>query len=114
MKIEHKKDEENMNALLERPASSAYSAKNMVKPVSFFIAAPNAKWVSLVGDFNGWDPDADPMQRRIDGWWSIQVPLPHGHHHYLFLVDGTPTLDPQATGTAQADRYPKVSMVAVS
>jgi len=50
----------------------------------------------------------------VDGWWFIQVPLTHGHHNYLFLVDGTPTLDPKATGTVQADRYRKASVIAVS
>jgi 1,4-alpha-glucan branching enzyme len=103
-----------MNAVLEQPATGTYSAKHMRKPVNFFYATPDAKAVNLMGDFNNWDPKSLPMERRVDGWWSIQVPLTHGHHHYLFLVDGRPELDPHATGTVQVDRYSTVSLIAVS
>ena len=103
-----------MNTVRERPMTSPYSAKDMAKPVNFYYASPEAKSVSLVGDFNDWSPNSLAMQRRVDGWWFIQMSLTHGHHHYLFLVDGTPTLDPKATGTVQADRYRKASVIAVS
>ena len=103
-----------MNAVLERPTTTPYSAKNMAKPINFYCSKPDAKSVNLMGDFNDWNPKSLPMQRRADGWWFIQVPLTHGHHHYLFLVDGTPTLDPSATGTARVDRYAEVSIIAVS
>ena len=103
-----------MNTVLERPTASPYSAKNMAKPVNFYYASPEAKTVNLIGDFNDWNPSSLTMQRRVDGWWFIQVLLTHGHHHYLFLVDGTPALDPKATGTVQADQYGKASMIAVS
>jgi len=103
-----------MNTVLERPTTSPYSAKNMAKPVNFYYSSPEAKSVSLVGDFNDWNPNSLPMQRRVDGWWSIQVSPTHGHHHYLFFVDGTPALDPNATGTVQADQYGKALMIAVS
>jgi len=103
-----------MNTVLEQPATSPYSAKNMAKPINFYYASPGARAVNLMGDFNDWDPNSLPMQRRVDGWWFIQVPLTHGHHHYVFVVDGVPTLDPKATGTVQADHYSKASMIAVS
>ena len=95
-------------------ASSRYSAKSMAKPINFFFAAPEAEAVCLMGDFNGWNPISHPMERRQDGWWSLQVPLTHGHHQYLFVVDGTPTLDPHATGVAHNERYRSVSLIAVS
>jgi 1,4-alpha-glucan branching enzyme len=103
-----------MNATLEAPISKPYSARNMAKPISFYCAAPQAESVYLMGDFNDWNPLSHPMQRRIDGWWFLQVPLTHGHHQYQFLVDGTPTLDPHATGTARNERYSEVSVIGVS
>jgi 1,4-alpha-glucan branching enzyme len=99
---------------LERPADNRYSAKSMTKPISFFFSAPEAESVYLMGDFNGWSPNAHAMQRRPDGWWLLQVPLTHGHHQYLFLVDGRPTLDPHASGTVRNERYRQVSLLAVS
>jgi len=103
-----------MKAVFERPLPSHYSAKDMTKPVNFYSAEPKAASVNLVGDFNDWNPTAHPMERRVDGWWFIQVPLAHGHHPYVFLVDGEPMLDPKATGTIQIDRYAKASVIAVS
>ena len=97
----------------ERQAPSPYSARLMAKPVHFYYANPAAKSVSLTGDFNAWHPDAHPMRRREDGWWFIEVPLRHGHHQYLFLVDGQPMLDPQASGIARNYRNERVSLVFV-
>ncbi|HXI72759.1 MAG TPA: hypothetical protein VNN22_20665 [Verrucomicrobiae bacterium] len=67
------------------------------KPTHFYYANRDAKAVSLIGDFNEWNPEVHPLRRREDGWWFIEVRLTHGYHRYLFLVDGVPTLDPQAT-----------------
>jgi len=88
------------------------SAHNSHKPVSFFCAAPNAKSVELVGDFNHWHPF--PMQRSVDGWWRAHVELSHGHHQYRFLVDGQPMLDPHATGIVIDEHDERASLVAVS
>lgn len=81
-------------------------------PVSFYCAAPNAKTVDLVGDFNHWHPF--PMTRSVDGWWHARVELPHGHHQYRFLVDGKPMLDPHATGIVRDEHGDRVSLIAVS
>jgi hypothetical protein len=42
------------------------------------------------------------------------VVLGHGHHHYQFLIDGKPTLDPRAQGIARNEQNEKVSLIAVS
>ena len=89
-----------------------YSAHNSHKPVSFFCAAPKAKSVELIGDFNDWLPLA--MTPSVDGWWRAQVELCHGHHQYQFLVDGQPMLDPHATGMVRNERGERVSLIAVS
>lgn len=101
-----------MNALYDTPASRLHSARNSLRPVNFYCSAPGAKAVDLAGDFNHWQPI--PMCQRVDGWWFIQMDLPHGHHRYHFLVDGQPTLDPHASGTARDDDNQPVSLVAVS
>ncbi len=86
----------------------------MVKPVSFILLAPTAKTVALVGDFNAWDPTAHPLTRRFDGGWSALVELPHGHHRYQFLVDGTPRLDPRGQGVSRLGKNAQASLIAVS
>jgi 1,4-alpha-glucan branching enzyme len=43
--------------------------------VSFAVWAPNARRVSLVGDFNAWDGRRHPMRKRVDsGVWEIFIP----------------------------------------
>jgi 1,4-alpha-glucan branching enzyme len=95
-------------------ARDRYSAKKMAKPINFVCVAPAAKEVHLAGDFNDWDPTALPMKRQPDGAWLVQIQLNHGHHHYRFLVDGKPVLDPRAQGIARGHQGEKVSLIAVS
>jgi hypothetical protein len=66
--------------------------------VKFVLVAPQAARVSVVGDFNSWDPAATPMQRTpTGGTWSVVVPLSAGRHEYAFVVDGKQWLpDPSA------------------
>jgi len=67
-----------------------------------------------MGDFNGWDLAATPMRRMPDNRWMASVELNHGYHRYLFLVDGNPTLDPNANGITLNDCNDPVSLLAVS
>jgi 1,4-alpha-glucan branching enzyme len=55
--------------------------------VHFAVWAPNADWVSLVGDFNGWDGRVHPMRLIAPGGiWEIFIPnLPDGEK-YKFEV----------------------------
>jgi len=90
------------------------SARRPLHLVDFFCRAPQAKSVFLIGDFNGWQPTAHPMTRMPDGGWVIRMELPHGHHQYQFLVDGLPTLDPNAMGKVHNERNETVSLIAIS
>lgn len=45
-----------------------YNGKN---GVMFRVWAPNADEVSLVGDFNDWNPDADIMKKNDGGIWEL-------------------------------------------
>jgi len=40
---------------------------NNVKGVYFAVWAPNAEYVSVLGDFNGWNPERHPLSVRWDG-----------------------------------------------
>lgn len=86
----------------------------MLKPVNFFCTAPEAQAVSVVGEFNQWDPKANVMSQGPDGTWQAQVPLHHGHHQYCFWVDGKPKLDPRAQGVTSNARNERVSVMSVS
>jgi 1,4-alpha-glucan branching enzyme len=85
-----------------------------LRAINFICNAPHAKTVSLVGDFNQWNPAANPMKQMPDRCWLLQVELKHGHHRYAFLVDGVLTLDPRAQGITRNDKGERVSLVPVS
>ncbi len=42
----------------------------------------------VVGDFNDWERDADPMQRQADNSFSIRLALAPGRYEYKFVVNG--------------------------
>ncbi|HEV2547778.1 MAG TPA: 1,4-alpha-glucan branching protein GlgB [Stellaceae bacterium] len=67
-----------------------------VAGVSFAVWAPNAKRVSVVGDFNDWDGRRCPMRlRHAAGVWEIFVPgLGPGHVYKYELVGESGTLLP--------------------
>jgi len=91
-----------------------YSAKRSIRPTNFLCQAPEAQQVSLIGDFNDWNPAANPMRRMPDGGWHLLMPLKHGHHQYLFCVDGKLVLDPRGQGLTRHKRFDKVSLIAIS
>jgi hypothetical protein len=60
------------------------------KVTQFVLVAPNAKTVTLVGDFNDWNLAATSLARQDgDGVWWVTVALPPGRYRYAFVVDGT-------------------------
>jgi 1,4-alpha-glucan branching enzyme len=60
-----------------------------VEGVAFAVWAPNARRVSLVGDFNGWDGRRMPMRRRhAGGFWEIFVPGLRPGHLYKYELLG--------------------------
>jgi 1,4-alpha-glucan branching enzyme len=49
----------------------------------------NAKKASLCGEFNGWDPKANPMKKRKGGRWSTTISLKSGgEYRFRYLLDG--------------------------
>ena len=90
------------------------ASKSGVVSVNFICSAPEARHVSVIGDFNDWQPEANPMRRQPDGAWWLQLQISPGHHHYQVLVDGKPILDPRAQGVARNQQNQRVSLIAVS
>lgn len=64
--------------------------------VHFAVWAPNARIVSLVGDFNDWDPGRHVMRNRRDiGVWEIFIPDIGERRAYKYrIVGGDGTVQP--------------------
>ncbi len=66
--------------------------------VQFSLRAPQGtKSVVVVGDFNDWDKNANPMyDDNGDGIWNASISLAPGIYEYRFLLDGVRWIkDPQ-------------------
>lgn len=63
--------------------------------VTFTVKASEAKQVSLLGDFNNWNPKIHPMISDGSGTWNKTVMLTPGQYEYKFLIDGSWQEDPQ-------------------
>ncbi len=63
--------------------------KTKRRRTTFSCNAPEAKKVSLVGEFNNWNPVKHPMKIDHKGLWTKTIMLEPGVYEYKFLVDGT-------------------------
>src|SRR6266853_337764 len=59
-----------------------------VEGVAFVVLAPSARRVSVVGDFNFWNPRRHPMRVRGLGYWELFVPHATPGDHYKFDIVG--------------------------
>jgi hypothetical protein len=71
--------------------------------VQFRFEAPQARTVSLAGDFSNWAP-AYALKRSEPGVWTVVVPLKPGVHDYSFIVDGEKWI-PDPAAPAMADGF---------
>ena len=78
--------------------------------LQFVLVAPQAASVSLVGDFNDWDPARSPMQ-TAQGVWATALRLAPGRYRYAFLVNGVEWRADPAAPAAKDDEFGTPSSV---
>ncbi len=94
--------------LIARPWSR--DATNRSDLLPFVFVAPRAASVSLVGDFNDWDPARSPMQ-TAQGVWATAVRLAPGRYRYAFLVNDVEWRADPGAPTASDDEFGTPSSV---
>ena len=57
-----------------------------IEGVAFVVLAPNARRVSVVGDFNYWNPRRHPMRVRGLGYWELFIPHAMPGDRYKFDI----------------------------
>ena len=83
-----------------------------VTEIQFVFVDPDASSVTLVGDFNDWDPRANALVRApAGGLWTVTVPLAPGRHRYAFVVDGRRWSPDPAAPRAVGDDFDTPSSV---
>jgi 1,4-alpha-glucan branching enzyme len=56
--------------------------------VEFRFLRPDARQVSLAGDFNRWEDGSLSMQKGEGGWWSTRMSLEPGVYQFRYQADG--------------------------
>ena len=81
------------------------SAKDGVDGWDFAVWAPNAASVSVVGDFNDWDVNANRMQKQDDGVWTAFVAGATQFQAYKYAITSEmrPSLFRSRTGPGAPD-----------
>ncbi len=75
-------------ATLPRSVTAAPAGPSEFTASFRFKPEAEAKRVMLVGSFNNWDRDANPMAGpNKDGDWTAEIKLGAGSHQYKFLMD---------------------------
>lgn len=54
--------------------------------VAFRVWAPNADEVSVVGDFNDWNPDSNPMTNEDNGHWFVAIERATPGDEYKYCI----------------------------
>ncbi len=82
-----------------QPVSERFPALERQEIILTFSAL-DAQKVTVAGDFNGWNPDAAPLEKTGDSDWALRLMLRSGQYEYRFVVDGQWCEDPEAAGRA--------------
>jgi hypothetical protein len=98
-----------------RTATDQRSVASDARPVYLHLDAPTSSRVSVVGDFNDWDPSATPLKMITkDGRWMVELRLKPGRYHYRFLLDGRRwERDPSGPPSLDSDFGAPVSVLTV-
>lgn len=94
---------------------TAGDPESMPIPTAFTLENGAASRVSLVGDFNNWNPVTTRLVRQPGtNMWSVVTPIRPGRHVYAFMIDDTIlTLDPRASRAKDPTLNVDVSVVMV-
>jgi len=70
-----------------------FSKSKEVCKVTFTVAketADGAKQISVLGDFNGWTNESNPLKKQKDGSFRTSIDLENGKtYQFRYLVDNT-------------------------
>jgi 1,4-alpha-glucan branching enzyme len=78
----------------KKESSNSAGEKSLNGKIKFEYSAPEAQKVSLVGSFNQWNSEANPMKKDKRGRWKATLSLEPGRYEYRFFADGSWANDP--------------------
>ena len=92
-KEQYQKDPGGGKVAVAEGLKKDYVKNRQTCKVTFFLpeeAAPEARKIAVVGDFNSWNKNADMMTRQKDGSFSLTLELTSNREYrFKYLIDGT-------------------------
>ena len=82
--------------------------------VQFRIYMPSARMISIVGDFNNWNPENDLLEKGGDGIWRLTKKITPGTYRYKYIVDGTWMPDTYNSSSASDDTGEVCSLISIN
>ncbi len=61
--------------------------------IEFRLYNPKAGLISIVADFNNWNPESDLLEKDRKGVWRLEKRLARGLYRYKYIIDGEWTAD---------------------
>jgi 1,4-alpha-glucan branching enzyme len=81
----------------KKTESDVKGMKSLKSRIKFEFSAPEAREVFLAGNFNQWNPQANPMKKDKKGIWKAALYLEPGRYEYRLVVDGSWENDPSCS-----------------
>lgn len=108
--FEEEEEWENEENDSEKKSEESSSSSDEKKQVTFEYSGENVQSVSVVGDFNDWNKESNPMAAE-GNLWKVTISLKPGRHEYKFVVNNTDWItDPKCSETV-ADKFGSKSSV---
>ncbi len=85
-----------------------------VQGVHFAVWAPNAEYVSVIGDFNGWNKFSHPLKKREDNsgiWFGFIPGIKKGSLYKYYIVRGNYKIDKADPFAFFSEKPPKTASV---
>jgi hypothetical protein len=103
-----------LGVLVGRRIPEPTLAERGPRTIEFVLRTAADSAVTLVGDFNDWNPRATPLHPGAGGVWTVTVPLHPGRYRYTFIVDGSWRRDPAAPRALEDDFGTPTSVITVA
>ncbi|MCK4538998.1 MAG: isoamylase early set domain-containing protein [Candidatus Krumholzibacteria bacterium] len=85
--------------------SGANDEDGRPQEIDFEVSIPDAKEVTVIGEFNNWAPHATPMIKGPNGRWSVTLLLMKGTYQYKFLIDRKIKIVDPSNNTVEPDGF---------
>ena len=88
--------------------TKSYSKTGRACRVTFKIPAgqTEAQSIAVLGEFNGWNADTTPMEKRKDGSWSATVTMDAGRpYRFRYLLDGRHWVNDEGADSAAVNQF---------